>query len=95
MATTSRWSKTATTGAGIVGTVIVACTACCLPLVVPLGASLLASVGIYGIGNVVNPWLIGGAAVLVFVVTVVGILKWRKSCTSGASTCECQSSCKT
>lgn len=94
MATTNKWSKTATTGVGIVGAAIVACTACCLPLAVPVAASLIASAGIYGIGNVIHPWFIGGAAALVFVVAFVGVLKWRKSHTSGAGTCGCQTDCK-
>lgn len=92
MVTTNKWNKSTT---GIMGAVIVACTACCLPLVAPVVTSLLASAGVYGIGNVLNPWLIGGAAALVFVAAFIGVLKWRKSHTSGADTCGCQSSCKT
>lgn len=95
MATTNKWGKSAATGAGIVGAVIVACTACCLPLVAPVVTSLLASAGVYSIGNVINPWLIGGAAALVFVVAFMGILRWQKSNTTGTGTCGCQNSCKT
>lgn len=95
MATRNKGSKAATAGAGIVGGVVVACAACCLPLAVPAAASLLASAGVYGIGGDLKPWHIGGAAALVFMVAVSWMWMRRKSRASGASTCDCRSSCKT
>lgn len=95
MATTNKGIKAATAGAGVVGAVLVACAACCLPLAVPAFASLLAGASAYSIGDRANPWLIGGAAALMFAVAFTWMWTRRKSHATGTGTCGCLRSCKT
>lgn len=90
MAMKNKISKAAT---GIIGGVVVACAACCLPLAVPAVAALLTGAGVYGIGEGIKPWHIGGATLLMFAVTFSWMWTRRKSRTSAAVHCGCQNSC--
>ena len=56
---------------------VVACGACCLPLVTPLALSLLASLGVYSAGDLLaNGWWLVAAALLVL--SPLLIRQWRK-----------------
>ncbi|MQA37069.1 hypothetical protein [Rugamonas aquatica] len=96
MTLTNKWRGTATTGAGVALTAVVACTVCCLPLVGPVVASLFAGVGAYCLDEVINPWYIVGAAAIAFAATFLWLLHRRRS-RMGAdeNACGCQGGCGT
>lgn len=96
MILTNKWRSAAKTGAGLALTAVVACTACCLPLVAPIVASIFAGAGTYCLDDVVNPWYVVWAAVFAFAATVTWMRHRRRSRIGGGeNTCGCQGSCST
>ena len=83
------------TAAVAVGTAVVACAACCIPLVAPLGTALLASMGVYSVRDwLVNGWWLAAAALLAMSPLVVWL--WRKRQQRAAlPACSTDCSCKT
>ena len=81
--------------AAAVAVAVVACGACCLPLVTPLALALLASLGIYSANDLLtNGWWLAAAAMLVLSPLVVW--GWRKRLQrSAAPACATDCGCKT
>lgn len=96
MILTNKWRSVATTGAGVAVAAAVACTACCLPLIAPIAASMFAGAGAYCLDEVINPWYVAGAAAIAFVATFAWLLhRQRSRIGAGKNACGCQSSCGT
>ncbi|MYM96209.1 hypothetical protein [Duganella vulcania] len=92
MTLTNKWRNVATTGAGVAAAAGLACTACCLPLIAPIAASLLAGVGAYCLDDVINPWFVSVVAGIAFV-SIFGWLSYlrrRSRLRAGKGTCGCQ-----
>lgn len=95
MTLTNKWRTAATTGAGVAVAAAVACTACCIPLIAPFSASMLAGAGAFCLEEVINPWYFVGAAVIAFAATF-GWLSYRRRRSSrrdGTGACGCQGGC--
>ena len=80
--------------AAAVATAVVACGVCCIPLVAPLALTLLASLGVYSVNDLLTSgWWLAAAAVLVL--SPLLVWTWRKrlhrsaprACTTG---CVCK-----
>jgi hypothetical protein len=81
--------------AAAVAVAVVACGACCLPLITPLALALLASLGIYSANDLLtNGWWLAAAAMLVLSPLVVW--GWRKHLQRSAPpACATDCGCKT
>ena len=82
------------TGVALTLAAVVACTACCLPLLAPVVASMFAGAGAYCLDDVVNPLYVVGAAAIAFAATSVWRRCRRQSRMGIAdSACGCQGGC--
>nr|WP_295769103.1 hypothetical protein [Rhodoferax sp.] len=81
--------------AAAVAVAVVACGACCLPLITPLALALLASLGAYSVNDVLtNNWWLAAAAMLVL--SPLAVWGWRKHIQRAAPpSCATSCSCKT
>lgn len=81
--------------AAAVAAAVVACGACCLPLVTPLALTMLASLGVYSVSDVLaNGWWLAAAALLV--ASPLLVWRWRRSVRQSTSpACATDCSCKT
>nr|WP_315489702.1 hypothetical protein [uncultured Rhodoferax sp.] len=62
--------------AAAVATAVVACAACCLPLITPLALTLLASLGVYSANDLLtNGWWLSAVALLI--VSPLAFWQWR------------------
>ncbi len=80
--------------AAAVAATVVACGVCCLPLITPLALSLLASLGVYSVSDVLtNGWWLAAAALLV--ISPLLVWQWsRHRKASAPPACATDCSCK-